>query len=84
MTVEFHVPSRASVDHRGRVTAYSVVWTHPAHNAEFCDYYHETPGDLPNFYAEAESSEGPSEMIDDLATVDDLAAWLEEFQSASA
>jgi len=83
MTVEFHIPSRVSVDRRRRITAYRIVWVHPAHNAEFCDYYQETPGDLPNFYVEIENSEGPSEMIVDLETVDDLEAWLEEFQSSS-
>jgi hypothetical protein len=81
MTVEFHIPSRVSVDHRGRITAYRIVWIHPAHNADFCDFCHETPGDLPNFYVEVCHSEGPSEMIDGLETVDDLSMWLEEFQS---
>jgi hypothetical protein len=83
MTVEFHIPSRVTVDHRKRITAYRIVWIHPAHNAEFCHYYLETPGDLPNFYVKVESSDGPAEEIDDLETADDLAYWLEEFQSTS-
>lgn len=83
MTVEFHIPSRVTADHRRRITAYRIVWIHPDHNADFCDYYHETPGDLPNFYVEVCNSEGPAEMIDDLETVDDLSVWLEEFQSSS-
>ena len=82
-TVEFHIPSRVNVDRRRRITAYRIVWIHAAHNAEACDYYLETPGDLPNFYVEVQNSEGPSEIIDDLETVEDLEAWLEEFQSAS-
>ena len=83
-TVEFNIPSRVSVDRRRRITAYCIVWNHPAHNAEACDYYEETPGDMPNFYVEIQNSEGPSEMLDDLKTVDDLEAWLEDFQSESA
>jgi hypothetical protein len=81
MTVEFHIPSRRSVDHQRRTTAYRIVWIHPAHNADFCDYYVETPGDLPNFYVEVCNTDGPSEIIDDVETVDDLEAWLEDFQS---
>jgi len=81
-TVEFHIPSRLSIDRRGRITGYRIVWTHPDHNAESCDYYDEVPGDLPNFYVEVCLSDGPSEIIDDLSTDDDLSAWLEELQSA--
>jgi hypothetical protein len=81
MTVEFHIPSRVTVDHRRRITAYRIVWIHPAYNADFCDYCLETPGDLPNFYVEVGNSEGPAEVLDDLETVDDLSMWLEEFQS---
>jgi hypothetical protein len=84
MTVEFRIPSRVSVDRRRRITAYRIVWHHPARNAEACDYYEETAGDMPNFYVEIQNSEGPSEIIDDLKTVDDLEAWLEDFQSESA
>ena len=83
MTVEFHIPSRRSVDHRGRITAYRIVWIHPDYNAQFCHYYQETPGDLPNFFVEVENSEGPSETVDELETADDLAVWLEDLQSAS-
>jgi hypothetical protein len=83
MTVEFHIPSRVSIDRRRRITAYRIVWIHPEHNADFCHYYQDTPGDLPNFYVEVENSEGPSEMIDELETVDDLSAWLEDLQSVS-
>jgi hypothetical protein len=84
MTVEFHIPSRVSVAHRRRITAYRIVWRHPAHNAEFCDYYHEAPGDLPNFYVEIRNSEDPRAVIDGSETLEHLSAWLEEFQSTSA
>jgi hypothetical protein len=83
MTVEFHIPSKVSVDRKRRITAYRIIWIHPAHNADFCDYYEEMPGDLPNFYVEVQNSEGPSEIIGDLKTVDDLEAWILEFQSDS-
>ena len=81
MTVEFHIPSLRSIDHRRRITAYSLVWIHPAHDAEFCHLYEETPGDLPKYFVEVKNSDGPSELIDDLETVDDLEAWLEDLQS---
>ena len=83
MTVDFHIPSSRSTDHRGRITVYCVTWIHPDYNAEFCQYYDETPGDLPNFSVEVRKSDGPSEIIDDLETADDLEAWLEDFQSIS-
>jgi hypothetical protein len=38
MTAEFHIPSRVSVDRRGRITAYRIVWIQPAHNADFCEW----------------------------------------------
>jgi hypothetical protein len=74
MTVEFHIPSRRIVDYQRRVTAYNIVWIHPDHNAEFCHYYGETPGHLPSFYVEVCYSEGPSEILDDVETVDNLEA----------
>lgn len=83
MTVQFHIPSRQSVDHRGRVTAYSITWIHPDHNADFCHYFEETPGDMPNFLVEVRNSEGPLAMIDDLETVDDLEAWIDELRSVT-
>jgi hypothetical protein len=83
MTVEFHIPSMVTEDHKRRLWAYRIVWIHAAHNAQFCHYYENLPGDLPNFYVEVHSCEGPSEIIDDLKTPDDLADWLEEFQSTS-
>jgi hypothetical protein len=35
----------------------------PDYNAQFCHYYHETPGDLPNFYVAEKNSEGPDEPL---------------------
>ena len=72
-----------TVDRRGQIAAYRLVWIHPDHNADFCHYYDEVEGDHPNFYVEVCLSNGPSEVIDDLATDDDLAAWLQELQSTS-
>jgi hypothetical protein len=80
-TIEFHIPSRISSDHRGRVTAYRMVWIHPEHNAEFCHFFAEVPGDLPNFYVEVCTSDGPDEMLDQLQSDEDLECWLQEFQS---
>jgi hypothetical protein len=83
MTVYFRIPSMQSTDHRGRITAYCLTWIHPDHNAEFCHYFDEMPDDLPNFFAEVCKSEGPSDMIDDLDTVDDLEAWLDELRNVA-
>ena len=80
-TVEFHIPSRLSVDRHGRIAAYRIVWIHPYYNADFCHFYDEVRGDLPNFYVEVRLSDGPSAIVDDLSTDDDLAAWLEECRS---
>jgi len=79
-TVEFHIPSKRSVDAQGRITAYSVTWIHPDHNAEFCHYYVDEPGDQPNFYVERQNSEAASEPVDDLDEVDDLVACLESMR----
>jgi hypothetical protein len=83
ITVEFHISSCTSIDHRKCIAAYCIVSIHPSHNADFCRYYHETPGDLPNFYVGVRGSEGQSEMIDELETLDDLSDWLKEFQSTT-
>ena len=83
MTVYFHIPSMQSTDHRGRITAYCLTWIHPDHNAEFCHYFDETPGDLPNFFFEVCNSEGPSKIIDNLETVDDLETLLNGFRTSS-
>lgn len=80
MTVDFHIPSSRSTDHRGRITVYGIKWIHPDYDAEFCECYDDTPGDLPNFSVEICISDGPPKIIDELETVDDLEAWLEDFR----
>ena len=76
-TVEFHVPSKRRTDDEGRITSWSVVWIHPDFNAEFCQYYDEEPGDLPNFYAQKDTTDLGDEPVDGLDTVEDLVGWLE-------
>jgi hypothetical protein len=49
---------------------------HPAHNAQFCHFYPETPGDLPNFYVHRRTSDAGGDVIDDLNDEDGLLAWL--------
>jgi hypothetical protein len=65
------------------VTAYSLVWIHPDFNREFCWYYDETPGDLPNFYLTRGFSDLGEESID-VESIDDLIYWLEERASAAS
>ena len=79
-TVEFHIPSKRWSNDKGSIASYSVVWIHPAHNAEFCHFFVETPGDLPNFYVSREFSDAAPESIDGLESVDDLVDWLTEFR----
>ena len=76
-TVEFHIPSRRTTDYEGRITNFSIVWTHPDFKAEFCNYYDEKSGDLPNFYAEEDTTDVGSDFVDGLESVDDLVAWLD-------
>jgi hypothetical protein len=83
-TVEFHIPAKRTTDKEGRITSYSVIWIHPDFNAEFCRYYDEKPGDLPNFYIEEDTSDVGSNQIDGIDTVDDLVAWLEAMRQADA
>ena len=75
-TVEFDIPSVGTVTGADRFTLYSLIWIHPNHNAEFCHYYEEEPGDLPNFYVRIHSPDARDEQVEDLNTVDDLADWL--------
>jgi len=75
-TVTFDVPMLQSVDHLKRTTQYSVIWIHPDFNADFCHFYHDTPGDLPNFMVKQETEDVGDELID-LESLDDLLAWLE-------
>ena len=55
-TVEFHIPSQRWSDDKGSIASYSVIWINPPHNAEFCHFFVETRGDLPNFYVSREFS----------------------------
>jgi len=64
---------RPTVDQRRRLAASRIVWIHSDHNAEFCHYFADAPDDLPNFYVEACTSDGPVQMLDELKTDDDLA-----------
>ena len=73
-TVEFHVPSKRHEDDEGR----SVVWIHPDFTAEFCHYYDEKPGDLPNFYVEKDTTDFGGELVEDVDTVEDLVRWLRD------
>lgn len=79
-TVEFHIPSKRRTDDEGRITSWSVVWIHPDFNAEFCRYYDEEPGDLPNFHVVEDTTDVGDELVDGLSTVADLVGWLEEFR----
>ncbi len=74
-TVEFHIPSKRQTDDEGRITTYSVVWTHPDFNAEFGHYYDENSDDNPNFYAEIDTTDVGSDLVD-VESVDDLVEWL--------
>lgn len=76
-TVEFRIPSLGSADSSDRYTLYNLVWIHPDFNAEFCHYYDEKPGDLPNFYVEEDTTDVGSDQIDGIDTVDDLVGWLD-------
>ena len=81
-TVEFHIPSKRQTDDEGRITSYSVVWTHPDFNAEFGHYYDEKSDDNPNFYAEIDTTDVGSDLVD-VESVDDLVGWLEGLREAS-
>lgn len=81
--VEFHIPSKVNEITRDHIMAYSVVWIHPDFNEEYCHFFTETPGDLPNFYVERNFSDDAWESINDLETVDDLVSWLEELRASN-
>ena len=71
-----------SADSSDRYTLYNLVWIDPARNAEFCHYYDEKPGDLPNFYVRIDTDHSRDNLVEDLETIDDLVDWLEEKQEA--
>ena len=81
-TVEFHIPSKRQTDDEGRITSYSVTWIHPDFNAQFCRCYDGKPGDLPNFYAEKDTTDIGDEPLGEMESVDDLVAWAQGLQAA--
>lgn len=81
-TVEFRIPLLGNADASDRYTLYNLVWIDPGRNAEFCHYYDEKPGDLPNFYVRIDTDHSRDEQVEDLKTVDDLVDWLNEMQEA--
>ena len=80
-TVEFDSPSQRQTDDEGRITTYSVTWIHPDFNAEFGRYYDEKSSDNPNFYAEIDTTDVGSDLVD-LESVDDLGGWLDAMRDA--
>ena len=80
-TIEFHMPSMRTEDKDRRVTAYSLVWIHPDFNAQFCHYYQDSPGDLPNFYLKKSTMDQPDEELEGIETLEDLIDWLASHQS---
>lgn len=81
-TIEFHIPSMRFVDRQDRITTCAVTWIHPAFNEQFCRYYRERPGDLPNFCVTEDMSEVGDEDLDGLETVTDLVEWLTQCQNS--
>jgi hypothetical protein len=79
-TLHLVVPSLRQQDRKGRIKVVTITWIHPDYNAQFCHYYHESPGDLPNFYVAEENSEGPDEPLD----VNDLEELLDFLSDPSA
>jgi hypothetical protein len=76
-TVTFAIPKLAYRDENDNEMYFTLDWIHPDFNADFCHYYHENPGDLPNFYLRKECRSHGDEDID-LESLADLIAWLEE------
>ena len=79
-TVEFSIPSLRRSDEHRRITAYALTWIDPGYNAQFCHFYEDTPGDMPNFLVRKMTSDLGDEYLDDLKDLDDLVAWLEEME----
>ena len=83
-TIRFDIPSLGTATAADDFTSYTLVWIHPDHNAEFCHYYIETPGDLPNFYVEIHSPNAPDQQVDGLDSIDDLVDWLTTMREDTA
>jgi hypothetical protein len=79
-TVEFHIPALRRTDEQGRITTFDLTWIHPDFNAQFCHYYDQSPGDLPNFYLKKDTTDIGDDDIN-LEDLDDLLCWLEETKS---
>lgn len=71
-TVEFHVPSKRRTDDEGRITSWSVVWSCPDFNADFCYSYDEKPGDQPHFCALKDTTDVDDEFVNGWDTAEDL------------
>ena len=76
-TIEFHLPSLRSTDSQNRITTVSVTWIHPDYNAQYCHYYDQVPGDLPNFYVTVDTTDLGDESLE-INSLDELIAWLEK------
>jgi hypothetical protein len=79
-TVTFGIPSLAFTDEGGAETFFTLDWIHPDFNAKYCHYYHDTPGDLANFYLNKSCRERGDELID-VESFEELIAWLDERQN---
>lgn len=77
------VPSLDQTDENGNGIIFTLTWIHPDYNAQFCHLYHETPGDLPNFYLKKEKVGAADEQID-IESLDDLTSWLEDKKTLDA
>ena len=79
-TVEFRIPSLGNADSSDKYALYNLVWIRPDRNAEFCHFYEEKPGDLPNFFVRIDTDHSRDEQVEGLETVEDLSDWLSEKQ----
>lgn len=79
-TVTFGIPSLAFTDEDGEETYFTLDWIHPDFNAQFCHYYHETPGDLANFYL-TKACRGRGDELVEVEDLEELVAWLDERHS---
>jgi hypothetical protein len=78
-TVKFDIPTLAWTDDEDRHVTFTLVWIHPDFNEEFCHYFDQRPGDLPNFYLFKETSGLGDDWLE-IDTLDDLVVWLQQQQ----
>ncbi|MEK6259924.1 MAG: hypothetical protein AABP62_14990 [Planctomycetota bacterium] len=76
-TIRFHIPAMVTTDGRGRFVLFEIEWIHPAFNSQFCSYYDQVRGDLPNFNVIKFVEDRGDELLD-IDTPDDLIPWLSE------